>query len=313
MPFGAEFLKNASKEIRVPSTQVDLDQIKALIKRALIEIAKEENYVKPEAVEIYMHGSYANNTNIFFPSNLEVVVELTRTPEYNPDALPHPNFRLYNDYYLETQLQFNPRDFANLLYTKLELLCGGKATRTRQIITLPPSKAIKHTVEITPAFTFNYIDRATADTKPAEFRGILTYDETAQAHLATFPKIHQRNGEMKDTMTRGNFLKMARVFKTLNKLMAREVDHAPVRGYFIQCLLFNVPRNLFIGDDFQTVFYAIFNYLIRARLEKFACQNLVWQLFGHAPEFWSLSEAHNFIKALKKYEKSFPANRTELV
>ena len=299
MNISKEFLEAASREIRVPSTLSDLEAVKKVVGAAIVQVARRNHRLDPRAIDIYMHGSYANNTNIYFPSNLEVVVEFK--------ILRQPVYRLFNDYWVETREEFTPRDFTMQLLDELREIIGADIEHHGQVIILPPSKDRKHTVEITPAFTFTHT------TGDGEFKGILVWDEGVEAHLATFPRIHQRNGEMQDKITRGNFLRMTRAFKTLNAIAAREGHGVKVRGYFIQCLLFNVPRNLYASDDLQTVFYSIFNYLMRADIRGFASQNLVWSLFGIAPEFWSLDDAHDYIKALKKYERKWPPERTELI
>ncbi|MCL2587418.1 MAG: hypothetical protein FWE31_04255 [Firmicutes bacterium] len=307
MRISREFLERISKEVRVPSVINDLEQIQKLVKAAVYDMSREDSRINPDLIAVYLHGSYENNTNIYFPSNLEVIVEL-RQP------LGQDRFRLFNDYYVELKTDFTPADFADALYARLAEMTGGKATRERQVITLPPSSSgVKHKVEITPAFIFDHTSH-----DGGEFRGILVYDQSVKAHLVTFPRVHRRNGEMLDEVTRGNFLKMVRAYKTLNKMLAREGystagGGAPRRGYFIQCMLFNVPRHMYQSDDIGTVFYSIFNYLMRADMRGFHSQNLVWSLFGIAPEFWNIEEADRFIRDLKKYEKSFDPTRTEII
>jgi len=67
------------------------------------------------------------------------------------------------------------------------------------------------------------------------------------------------------------------------------------------------------GAEIEAIFIKILNYLLHADIESFACQNLVWHLFGEAAEFWSYPEAYKFIRNIKKLYEDFPSSRTELV
>ncbi|MCL2756247.1 MAG: hypothetical protein FWE45_04330 [Firmicutes bacterium] len=349
MPFNNEFIYNASKQVRVSSVGSDFEQAKKLIMSALEIVSKRTYYVSPTDVDIYIHGSYALDTNIYFPSNLEIVVELKKTPSYDPDDLPHKKYRLFNNYFVETSFEFNPVDFSKALFDALKELTGGNTTQREKFIHVPRQGSIKHNLEITPCFTFNYIEQdiprklskqpGTPDFQSDTriFRGVLLYDYKVKRHIFTFPKLHARNGSAKDIATQGNFIKMVRLFKTINKIGEREVNFDRTRGYFINCLLFNVPNELFIldesskskkhplvatgkgrsikqmpGEDEAKIFFRILNYLVNSDFASYVCQNLVWELFGLADEFWSIREAHTFVQNIKKFHDNFPADRTVL-
>lgn len=349
MPFNNEFFYNAYKPIKVPSIDTDFEQAKKLIGEAL-KIASQKNYyIDPNEIDIYIHGSYACGANIYFPSNLEIMLELKKTPSYNPDEYPHKKYRLYNDYFVETQLEFNPVDFSKILYDALVELTNGNVAQHDKFIEIPRQKGIRHNLEITPCFTFNYVEQVVPrklDNSDPEFsknarifRGVMLYNHDVKKHIFTFPKLHARNGQAKDAATRGNFMKMVRLFKTLNKIGMRELDFDTTRGYFVQCLLFNVPNELFIirerGDrnvnveasnpmiarkdnvpfdpDIPKIFYRILNYLINIDFASFVSQNLVWGLFGQADEFWRIQYAHEFVQNIKRMYDNFPPERSTLV
>lgn len=331
MPFSNEFLHRATKEYRVQSVEADFEIARDLLNRAVVLAAKQTEHFQPSDVDIYLHGSYANKTNIFFPSDMEIIVELKRTRDYDPEQFPHETFRLHNNYFVETNKEFNPADFANLLYDALNQLTDDSAIMADKWIELPKTPTMKHTLEIIPAFTFNHIERApdvvtdpSIYLQPLQngriFKGILIYDRGVGSHIITFPKLHQSHGRAKDIATNGNFLRQTRLFKTLNKIGHRESDFDQTRGYFIQCLLFNVPNELFIHIDprensnssDRIVFYKILNFLLQTDIGDFVCQNLVWELFGSAAEFWKIESGYNFIQNLKHLYTHFPSTRESL-
>lgn len=323
MPFSEEFLNNASKQVVVASVQDDFEVVKKLIERAVAKVAEQMPHVLPKHVEIYMHGSYANKTNISFPSNLEICVELTKTATYDPKE--PQRYTIHHNYFIEHPTDFSPRDFRQLLYAELSKVVEGKIGQNDKCIVLPPFAKIRRNVEITPCFTFNYIEGETNETLSAVFKGVLLFDKKVGEHIVTFPRIHQKNGETKDIVTGGNFKKTVRTFKTLNAIYSRENEVESSRGYFIECMLYNVPDQMFRGGAMtqsgstqaergimKDIVLKVLNWLNNCSVEEFVCQNLVWKLFGVTDEFWKVEEARNFIKAMKEMYETFPAERTLL-
>ena len=325
MPFSDEFIAKATKEYKVRSVETDFVVAKELLEKAVALVAKNQPKVRPGDVEIYMHGSYANQTNIYFPSDMEIVVELKTN-------IPKSHYRIHNNYFVEVALDFTPQDFSELFFAALTELTEGRATQHDKWIEIPKSNTIKHKIEVVPAFSFNYTESAepvvtdpTLQVQPnidKVFRGILLWDAGVESHIVTFPTLHQKHGHAKNLATNGGFLRMTRLFKTLNKVGQREADFDRIRGYFVQCLLFNVPNALFIHDDPRSettpeasdriVFYKILNFLLNTEIDDFACQNLVWELFGSAEEFWKLESGRDFIKNIKNLYTVFPESRTAL-
>lgn len=357
MPFGREFLDTAQKPVIVKSVKSDFEAAEKLLREALVICFRENPNINPDNIDIYIQGSYALGTNIYFPSNLEIIVELKKTLKYDPDEFPHARYKLYGDYFVETSFDFNPSDFARELYTVLQELTQDKCKQTDKFIEIPMIMGLKHIVEVTPCFTFNYIEQGAQVltdlftkvndeggprgeakgyddvnlgqfmeqhgmiAEPKIFRGVLLYDRAVGAHLVSFPKLHARNGRAKNMATNGNFLRVVRLFKTLAMVGFRESDFDKVRGYFIQCLLFNVPNLLYQGSvkegedmaDIGPIFLKVLNYLLNCDLGDFACQNLVWRLFGSAAEFWDVAAAKKFIRDVRFLYETFPQARTELV
>jgi hypothetical protein len=129
--------------------------------------------------------------------------------------------------------------------------------------------------------------------------------------------LHQANGDRKDKATNGNFKKMVRAFKTLYAMDKREFEVAPndvARGYFIECLLYNVPDAMFLshGNTRQT-FLKVLNYLNNADLTNFVCQNLVWSLWGETNEFWTKEQARKYIRSVIELDYIIPEDRATLL
>jgi hypothetical protein len=85
-----------------------------------------------------------------------------------------------------------------------------------------------------------------------------------------------------------------------NYLIERKVipvDLAP--SYFLECLLYNVPKDMF-SSNLQSTFCNVIIWLWGANFSQFVCQNEQLPLFGNTPEQWSEDKARHFLEALVK-------------
>jgi hypothetical protein len=308
MSFCNEFLFNATKLVTV-DVEGDFAFVKDIINRAVASILPKRGAPK---VDVYIHGSYANATNNFFPSKLEVMCEL---------KIPKFNYILTDEYYISHELEYGAREFALELYEAINgvfaKLTNAKVKppeceSTEKCILIPKHGTLKHDIEITPGVSCIFNDE-----QGGEFAGVMLFDHDANRDIITFPKLHQKNGEMKDLTTHGNFKKMVRLFKTIRNIMTREHMHdphvhQPIRGYFIECLLYNVPDAMYSSDNMHDNFLMIINYLAHADFSRFCCQNRIWHLFGLANEFTNERDAHKFITAVKLFYHEFDPERKTL-
>ena len=84
-----------------------------------------------------------------------------------------------------------------------------------------------------------------------------------------------------------------------NRLVEKKVltkNDAP--SYFIECLLYNVPDNLF-KPKLAPTYTGIVDWLKKEELKDFECQNGRVDLFGSAQEQWSVKKARAFVRALQ--------------
>jgi len=338
MPFAEEFLITAAREIESRTVVPDFDRAREYIMEALDRCAQIEPAINLDNVDIYIHGSYANKSNIYFPSNLEIMVELTTSKRFSPEEVS-----LEGNYFVDVPLQFGPKEFRQLFAEALYEIMGDKMTEHPKHIRLTELEKIKHDVDITPALSFHFYNNhqpedhgkrkgkgkkhATPDSgEVTRTRGVLLYDSSIDRNIVSFPRVHAQNGFDKDRATDGNFKRMVRLFKTLHSLNVNEFGLVPpdtASGYFIECLLYNVPDKLFADataqsgaeeaqPSFNEIFNKIMNYLMNVVMDDFMCQNEIWKLFGDAAEFWDTKRADTFRNGIIRLYTLFPVSRTFL-
>jgi hypothetical protein len=91
-----------------------------------------------------------------------------------------------------------------------------------------------------------------------------------------------------------------------NHLVENDViGNKTASSYFIECLLYNVPNDLF-KESFSQTYSDIVKYLKSVNLKQFKSQNGVRQLFGKSKDLWNVGDAQKFILALEQMWRKWP-------
>ena len=311
MGFSEEFIENASAEVVSRSMQADYAFIKQNLQQVLINAARVAPYFDPKDVSIYLQGCYACKTNTKFQSKLEIIVEINKTREYDYNTMVREDMKMFENFFINFEHYFDVRRFKQVLADEIKKVLGVHVTMGTTTILIPAFGKLQHAVDIFPCFKYKYFRP-----EGGSIRAKLVYDQKLEEHFLMFTNLHTVNGDLKDTMTKGNFKRMVRLMKNLVAISVREDKNINfVRGYFIECLLYNVPNEMYFSKDGKllSVFLKVINWLNFANLNDFVCQNQIWSFWGNADGFWCQHEARQFINDVIEFYEAFPDKRTEVI
>ena len=239
---------------------------------------------------IFLQGSYKNDTNLHRDSDVDVVVQLA--VKLQPQVATLSNSQLMNDQ--SHKLTYERwRLFRSHVLKALRFAYGTKAVTTGRK-SLKLAKGLLHasadvvvTVKCGDGIAF-YL--------PAEHRWVVSY-----------PEQHYANGLKKEKATNNRFKRTIRMFKaTRNHLQDnRLIKERTAPSYFIECLLYNVPDKLF-RPRLDESYTGIVEYLKTTNLQGFKCQNGIHKLFCTSKDLWSQNEARTIIQALERLWKKWP-------
>ena len=232
--------------------------------------------------QVFLQGSYKNDTNLGGDSDVDVVIRLAYKLNHDVVALTGTELQKSDTHKAaHRQWQLFRRNALKAVKARFgDEASSGRKTLKIKKGTLPADADL--------VVTLRYRG------------GIAFYLSDERRWVVSFPQQHHQWGSKKDKATSGRFKKTVRMFKAArNRLVDRkDLTKEDAPSYFVECLLYNVPDSLF-KQDLAPTYTGILSWLKTAKLGDFQCQNKKVALFGEGREQWSVNKAQTFAKALQ--------------
>ena len=253
-------------------------------------LASYTDWAEETKHDIFLQGSYKNDTNLRRDSDVDVVVELAVRLRPQVAALTDNQFEHNQDH----ELAHNRwKSFRSHVLKALRSVYGAESVTTGR-------KSLKLAKGKIPA---------SADVVVTMWcgTGIAFYLPDEHRWVVSYPKQHHSRGLKKEQATNNRYKRTIRMFKAARNLLIqkRAIRDGTAPSYFIECLLYNVPDNLFKPRLAQS-YKSIVKYLAITELQHFKCQNGLLELFGSSRDLWSVNEAQKFIQALRQLWDKWP-------
>ena len=232
--------------------------------------------------QVFLQGSYKNDTNLGGDSDVDVVVRLVHKLSPSVAALSGEQLQGNASHQVAYQRWKSFRDHA---LKAMRARFGNAAKSGRKTLKVPKGK-LPADADLVVTLGFK--------------QGIGFYLPDERRWVVSYPEQHHQRGTKKEKAANNRFKRTIRMFKAArNRLVdkgALTKDDAP--SYFIECLLYNVPDHLF-EEKLAPTYTGILAWLKTAKLRDFQCQNGEVPLFGSGRELWSVKKAQAFVKALQ--------------
>ena len=232
--------------------------------------------------DVFLQGSYTNDTNLGGDSDVDVVVRLSsklkpavaalrgkRLEQNGSHKFVHGQWKAYRD---EALIALRAR-------------FGNPVKSGRKTLKVPKGRI---PADADVVVTVSYM------------QGIGFYLADEKRWVVSFPQQHHARGAKKEKATSYRFKRTTRMFKAArNRLVERgTLKRGNAPSYFIECLLYNVPDELFKPELTRT-YTGILGWLKGTQLKDLKCQNGQVDMFGTGPEQWTVNKARAFVTALQ--------------
>ncbi|MBM4056236.1 MAG: nucleotidyltransferase [Planctomycetes bacterium] len=233
--------------------------------------------------EVYLQGSYKNDTNIRGDSDVDVVAQLNSAFYSNLPDEQKRHLGLSSASYGWSDFRVDVLKALKDYYGQSSITEGNKSLKI---------KANNGRLSADVVVSAQYRKYKSVDNYDY-VEGMCFWSRNDNQQIINYPKDHYDNGVSKHQNSNKWYKPTVRMFKNIRDYISG--DSTP--SYFLECMLYNVPNANF-GTSYQDTFCNIVNCLNKADLDKFVCQNGQSKLFGMTPEQWDTKQAREFINNL---------------
>ncbi len=259
----------------------------------------EKQYGFVPELDVYLQGSYKNNTNVTKTSDVDLVVQLKTIWSANKESLSADQLAKYNATYSDVSYTFE--DFNHSILQAVQVYFGmGNVTNANKCIKIKEHGKYCN-ADITSSFSFRHYGTFENADKQVYKEGMYFIANDGK-FIRNFPKLHYEALVKKSEATNGTFKETVRMFKNIRDDLTdrRMLYPNAAKSYFIENLLYFLPDSCFVGTR-KMVFEQIMSLLAQLSdlnmIRGFKCANGVDQLFGE--NNWQYHDAKFFIDTLE--------------
>ncbi|MGO8080055.1 nucleotidyltransferase domain-containing protein [Rhizobium leguminosarum] len=248
--------------------------------------------------DIFLQGSYGNDTNVARDSDVDVVALISTTFAHDANTMATDSYQAFERAYPGTadySYQQYKADVADWLITRF----GKGVTPGKKAIFIPAGQN-RRDCDVVPAIEYRYYLRFSTTTDQSYISGICFYlpDGT---QIINYPKQHSKNCTEKHQQTGSWFKPTVRIYKNMRNYMLAHnlIEEGLAPSYFIEGMLYNVPNDMF-GKSFRDTLVATYDFIVRADRTEFRCANQIHKLLGDTPVTWRAEDCQTFLTAMLK-------------
>ena len=239
-------------------------------------------YTWPQEVtyDVFLQGSYKNDTNLSGDSDVDVVIQLASRLRPRVAALQGPE--LLEDASHKVALE-RWQSFRRHASAAMRARFGDSVTSGRKSLKLAKGK-LPASADLVVTLRFE--------------EGLAFYLPDRRHWVVSYPQTHHQRGVQKEKATNNRFKRTIRMFKAARTQLIRKklIDDRLAPSYFIECMLYNVPDRLF-RETLSKTYEDSVAWLKTADLKGFLCQNGKVRMFGERSEQWTLDAARALVDA----------------
>ena len=210
------------------------------------------------AFDIYAKGSYANDTNVRSDSDVDIVVECQECiywQEHDPVAGGHPPSGSYDGDWTPQKLRF---EVGQALRAKF----GASAVTEGKAAWTVGTSTARVDADVVPCFTYQYYF------EDGTYREGTKLFTTAGKQIENFPKLQLMHGRAKNARTNHFYKKSVRILKRLENKMTAEGVCDNVPSYLLECLVYNVPNEVFARSSWRGVMRGVLAHAYNDLIES---------------------------------------------
>ena len=249
--------------------------------------------------EVFLQGSYGNDTNIYSESDVDIVICLDSTYYEDVSQLSVAEQNLYKA--STSPATYSLIDFKKDVVHILTQNYGSDVKVGDKAIQIAARANRRKTDVVVCAQYRNY--HSFSDVYNSSYTGGIVFWTLAGIKIINYPKLHSKNLTQKHQDSRKWFKPVARILKNMRSRMIVEkiIVDGIAPSYYIEGLLYNVPTTEF-GKSYEDSVVNSINWLSKADKSKFLCANEQFYLcHPSSPVTWRTENMNTFLDGVTQF------------
>jgi hypothetical protein len=266
----------------------------ATVKRALESSTTKyagKNY------EVFLQGSYCNDTNIYAESDVDVVIRLNMTYHYELAALNTQEHAAFQAAFVPATYHYE--DFKAHVMEALKASFGNDVQAGPNAIKITANGNRRNADVLVTTNFKNY--RSLIPGTEGQFPDGICFFNGDKKQVVNYPKVHSDNCTIKHQVTNSWFKPTARILKNIRGKLESDglIPSGTAPSYYLEGLLYNVLNDKF-GGSYQNTIVQAMNWIREVDRSQLWCANMQTKLLGDSAVTWPTAKCDLFLNAFKK-------------
>lgn len=251
--------------------------------------------------EVFLQGSYGNDTNIYAESDVDTVIRLDSIYGYDTSALPPNQQAAFQQAFSSATYSFGEFN-AGVVSRLSNAFDAANVTSGNKAIRIKPN-GTRRSADVVVCYQYRRYIRFISPSDQEYVPGVI-FPTASSGTIINYPKRHSDNCTAKHQATNSWFKPTVRIFKNMRSKLVEDgklnKDTAP--SYYIEGMLWNVPSDKF-GKSYGDTFCNCVRWLYQTDRTKLTCANEQYWLLGNSNVQWSATNCDLFLDALVRLWK----------
>lgn len=249
--------------------------------------------------QVFLQGSYGNNTNIWAESDVDIVIKLDDCWQSDLSRLSDDQKTAYKEAYVDAT--YGHVEFKRDVLAVLSDEYGSDVSSGDKAIAIAPN-GNRRKADVIVAIQFRRYFKFKSKSDQTYTEGICLWNREGE-RIANYPKQHAANLTVKHQAASSRLKPMVRVLKNLRGHLVGEglLDDGVAPSYFLEGLLYNVPAEKFTAT-YESRFVNAMNWIqTEANKDELLCANEQYYLLRDGYHTcWAKADAEAFLNAAVK-------------
>lgn len=250
-----------------------------------------------KSFEVFLQGSYGNDTNIYGESDVDVVIRLDSIMRSDLSELPEEQKNAYHKAYATATYTFN--EFKQVVINQLvasvgkqDVVAGNKAVKIK-------ANGSRRNADVVICYQYRRYRSFIAIENQEYVPGII-FPTTTFGEIINYPKEHSDNCTANHQATASMFKQMVRILKNMRSQMIEKgmLRDGAAPSYYLEGLFYNVPADQYVTSSYGDTFCNGINWLLKADRKKLVCANWQYWLLGNSNVQWNEADFDLFMSAI---------------